>query len=135
MVVFFEKTVSPCVDNEVTRWHTEHGWVWNVYDVRNGVFAGVFFASLLCGDGCVCHFIRKKSVPVSPSLILAAFKKGMRIISPVCDVIYATVPERKEKLIQVLIKLGFGLTGSVFYRNGDKIILLQYFPAGKSNLK
>lgn len=124
MKVYFEKTILPCVADEVITWHIAHGWVWNV--TENGVYYGVFFATLLCGDGVIIHFTPKPDVQVPVKILLAAFKKGVRIVAPL-GVVFATIPRSKKKLIKVAKHLGFCETTGSFIREGEgEVALLKY---------
>ena len=44
--IYFKHTFSPCVDNEITRWHLAHGWLWDVYDRKLEQNIGVFLSPL-----------------------------------------------------------------------------------------
>lgn len=125
MMVHFEKTGELCVRNEVTEWHQEHGWIWNVRD-DGGRLLGVFYCTLLCGDGCVIHFETLGGVP--RWAFAAAIRKAVRMLEPVCGVIYATIPSRFGKLIAVMRRYGFRVVeGGGFRRDGDAVELLKYF--------
>lgn len=127
-LVRFEKTVLPCVMNDVTAWHVAHGWIWDVVEVASRRLLGVFFCTLLCGDGCVIHFEPRPGEIIRWPLTLAAFRKAVRMISPVCDVVYATVPADKIKLIHTLLRLGFvPVENGGFRSDGREILLLKFF--------
>ena len=133
MKVFFEKTLSPCIANEVILWHVAHGWVWNVRE-SSGRYIGVFFATLLCGDGVIIHFDSIPNLMISPATVASAIKKGIRIAAPL-GVVFATVRQDNKKLISIISRLGFRTTDAGFYRSGEgEIILLKYFPHQKSIL-
>ena len=100
----FTRATTLLIDNDVTRWHLAHGWIWNVSSSDNSPL-GVFYCTLLCGDGCIIHFDALPHIPWS--VILPAFRKAIRMISPVSDVVYATVPDSRAKLIRILIRLNF----------------------------
>lgn len=124
MKVYFEKTIVPCVADEVINWHVAHGWVWNVRTGEKCV--GVFFATLLSGDGVIIHFTPKPDLTIPPALTLAAFRKGVKIASPL-GVVFATVPRSKTKLVSVVKRLGFAETNGSFIREGvGEIVLLKY---------
>ena len=127
-MIRFEKTLCPCVADEVTAWHVVHGWLWDVvvYPERRPI--GVFFCTLLCGDGAICHFSTVPDQRIPWAVTLAAMRKGSRMIAPACGVLYATIPEDLDKLIRVAIRLGFGLTDGGYYRDGRKIALLKFYP-------
>ena len=137
-MIRFEKTLTPCVADEVTAWHAVHGWLWNVVVYENTDqhgptrtdTIGVFYCTLLCGDGAVVHF--DTVGPIAPLHLLAAMKKGIRMIAPYCGVIFATIPEDRAKLIRVAIRLGFGLTDGGYLRDGQKIALLKFFAPRKN---
>ena len=124
--VSFAKTLSPCVCDEVIAWHVIHGWVWDVYDRRSPV--GVFYCTVICGSGAICHFSTRAGIKIPASVILAAFRKGVRMVAPKCPVLYATIPEEKTKLIRVAVRLGFGVVeDGGFVLEGDKMVLLKYY--------
>lgn len=135
MKVNFVKTLIPCVLNEITLWHLQHGLIWDVVEAPSGRYLGVFFATLLCGDGCIIHFFSLPDVVISPPTTLYAFRKAIQIMSTYGNVIYATVPEEKTKLVKVLRLLGFGIVADGnFSRSGQNILLLKYFPGKKGIL-
>ena len=105
----FARATRLVIDNDVTRWHLTHGWIWNVIAPDNSPL-GVFYCTLLCGDGCIIHFDALPHIPWS--VILPAFRKAIRMISPVSDVVYATVPDSRTKLIRILIRLNFAPVSS-----------------------
>lgn len=105
----FARATRLFIDNDVTRWHLAHGWIWNVSSSDNSPL-GVFYCTLLCGDGCIIHFDALPHIPWTA--ILPAFKKAIRMISPVSDVVYATVPDSRAKLIRILIRLNFAPVSS-----------------------
>ena len=105
----FVRATRLFIDNDVTRWHLAHGWIWNVIAPDNSPL-GVFYCTLLCGDGCIIHFDALPHIPWS--VILPAFRKAIRMISPVSDVVYATVPDSRTKLIRILIRLNFAPVSS-----------------------
>ena len=124
-MINFRHTLAPCVTNEVTLWHVAHGWIWDVIEVASGKSIGVFFCTHLCGDGCVCHFDTVGTV--RPALLLAAFRKGLRMILPHCAVIYATIEAGNIALIRCAQRLGFQIVaGGGFIRDGREIMLLKY---------
>lgn len=126
MNVDFVKTALPCVCNAVTLWHAQHGWIWDV--CHRGVPLGVFYCTLLCGEGVVIHFSTLPDVIIPAGVILAAFRKALKITSPL-GVVFATIPEEQAKLIRVVKRLGFVETGGNFPRPGDgEIVLLKYLP-------
>lgn len=128
--VSFAKTLSPCVCDEVIAWHVVHGWVWNVYDRRSPI--GVFYCTVLCGSGAICHFSTIPGVGIPAPVTLAAFKKGVRMVAPVCPVLYATIPETKAKLIRVVVRLGFRpVPEGGFALDGQNMVLLKYYGAPK----
>lgn len=134
MKVNFEKTLSPCVCDEVILWHAAHGWIWNVREV-SGRYIGVFYATLLCGDGVIVHFSPVPEISVSAASVFSAFKKGVRIVAPL-GVVFATIPENKPKLISVACRLGFARTSAGFYRDGEgNIALLKFLKNENAILK
>ena len=130
--VYFEKVgrvEDLAVDDEVTRWHFDHGWIWNVLEIDrdNRVVRplGVFFATLLCGDGAVIHCSSIPGISIHWSLTLAAFRKAIRMLAPVCGILLATIPEERRALLRVIRRLGFREIGS-FPRDGERVLLLKY---------
>ena len=124
--VRFEKTLIPCVLNEVISWHLEHGWVWDAVEFPSRRRCAVLYCTLLCGDGCIIHFETVPGIRVSHLFLLSGMRRAMRMIAPVCGVIYATIPEEKRKLIRVAEHLGFRRTDADFDRDGVKICMLKY---------
>lgn len=134
MKVFFEKTILPCVLDDVIAWHIQHGYVWNVKS-EDGKFLGVFYATLLNGDGTVIHFSTVPGVRISAAQQLAAYKKGVRILQPM-GVVFATIPAEKQKLIRITKHLGFSETDGNFYRPGTgEIVLLKLLDAQNAILE
>lgn len=124
MKICFEKTILPCVSDDVINWHVAHGWVWNVRTAE--MVLGVFFATLLSGDGVILHFTPRPDIIIPPTVTIAAFKKGVRIAAPL-GVVFATIPRSKSKLISVAKRLGFAETTGSFIREGvGEIVLLKY---------
>ena len=124
MKVIFEKTLLPCVLDEVIGWHILHGYVWNV-KTPAGECLGVLYATLLSGDGTVIHFSTIPGKSISPVLQLAAYRKALRIVQPL-GVVFATIPAKKEKLVSVVKRLGFVETGGNFHRQGvGEVVLLK----------
>lgn len=133
--VYFEKIKRPedlAVDNDVTRWHFDHGWIWNVLEVDhdNRIVRplGVFFATLLCGDGAVIHCDSIPGIVIPPAVTLAAFRKAIRMVAPACSLLLATIPEDRVSLIRVVVRLGFRITTGSFERDGKRILLLKFAP-------
>lgn len=124
--VRFEKTLIPCVVNDAILWHLKHGWVWDAVEVSSSRRYAVLYCTLLCGDGCIIHFETVPGTPVSYLFLLSGMRRAMRMIAPVCDVIYATIPEEKQKLIRVAERLGFRKTDAGFMRDGLNICMLKY---------
>ena len=131
----FEKAIVPCVCSDVVLWHLKHGWVWNVVELPAIRRCGVFYCTLLCGDGCVVHFDTVPGLKLSWVFIHAAMKRSIRMIAPLCNVVYATIPEEKESLIRVCFHLGFRKTDGGFLRDGMPIALLKYYPRQNAILK
>ena len=131
----FEKTILPCVCNEVVLWHLRHGWVWDVYELPSLRRCGVFYCTLLCGDGCVVHFDTVPGMKLSWVFIHSAMKRSIRMIAPLCNVVYATIPEEKEMLIRVCFHLGFRKTDGGFLRDRMPVALLKYYPRQNAILK
>ena len=130
--VYFKHCIVPCVDNEVTRWHAAHGWIWDVYEVDRQRIIGVFFATLLCGDGAIIHFYPLENIKIHPMTTLSAFRRGVALVAANADVVFATIPTAKIKLIRCMERLGFIVcrAGS-FERDGAEITLLKYLPPAK----
>lgn len=128
--IYFAKTLTPCVCNEVTLWHLSHGWLWNVYDRKQQCYIGVFFATLMCGEGVIVHFDRIPGAVVDAPALLCAFRRGMRLVCQEnIQVVYATIPSSKKKLIRCACKLGFTVCSDAnYFRCGKEISLLKYLP-------
>ena len=125
-LVNFVATQTPCVVTPAIRWHIDHGWVWDVVETRTGRKIGVFYCTLLGGDGCVVHF--ESACPIPWAVTFSAFKKAMQMVSPHCNVVLATIPASKKKLIDAAILLGFGIVDAGYERPGEgEIVLLKYF--------
>lgn len=130
MKVFFVEPTVPCVDTEVTRWHMQHGWLWDVV-TASGEHLGVIFCTLLCGDGAIVHFTPLPGADIPPTAMLGALRKMIRMIPPVCPILLATVPDDDghAHLIRVLIRLGFARTNADFARtDGQDVAVLKYLP-------
>ncbi len=120
------KTLVPCVCDEVIAWHVMHGWVYDVYHDAEAL--GVFYCTVLCGSGAVCHFTPRTGARITPAIFLAACRKCLAVVAPACYVLYATIPETKVKLIRVAVRLGFGvIEDGGFILDGDKMVLLKYY--------
>lgn len=130
--IYFKHTFSPCVDNEITRWHLAHGWLWDVYDRKLEQNIGVFFVTLMCGDGCIVHFDRVEHVDVEAAALLCAFRRGVELVAPHFNVVFATIPSEKQKLIRCACRLGFSVChGAEYWRFEQEITLLKYLPMAK----
>lgn len=126
MNITFVPTKEPFVRDDVTMWHVDRGWVWNI-DVDN-MFVGTLFCTLLCGDGCFVHFLSGKYIVLPGAVILAIMRKAMRILTANCDVIFASIETRNKKLIRTAIYLGFGIVeNGGWMRDGVEITLLKYY--------
>ena len=132
--VRFEHAVLPCVVDDVVAWHVAHGWVWDVVETDTGRRIGVFFCTLLCGDGAVCHFTTVPEIKIPWHVTLAAFRKAIRMVGGVVNVLFATIPVRRRALVRCACKLGF-LPVSRYTRDGLEVFLLQYFPRVKGYIK
>lgn len=134
--VYFQHCIVPCVDNPVVRWHVAHGWIWDVWEIDRARKIGVFYASLLCGDGVVIHFDVLPGIDLHPATVLSAFRRGVALAAANADVVFATVPSAKVKLIRCLCRLGFAAcSGGSFLRDGVEICLLKYLPGSKCYCK
>ncbi len=116
--------------NPVMEWHVAHGWAYHVwqYDAAGrGRIIGGFYVTLLCGDGGVLHFdCYDRETAACPAVLLAAMRKGLRIVEPHLSLMMATIPAELPGLIAVVCRMGFRETGD-FDRDGRKIRLLKYF--------
>ena len=130
--IYFKHTLFPCVDNEVTRWHLAHGWLWDVFDRKQNCNIGVFFVTLMCGDGAIVHFDRIPDVNVDAAALLCAFRRGIELVGNYGNVIYATIPSSNVKLIRCACRLGFVVChGAEYMRFEQEITLLKYLPRPK----
>ena len=134
MKVYFEKTVLPCVVDDVIAWHVAHGWVWDVVEVSTGKRLGVFFCTLLCGDGVIVHFSSVPGVMIPWYVTLSAFRKAILMVAPAVNVVFATIPACRNALVRCVRKLGFRPVAR-YTREGSEILLLQYFPGVKGYIK
>lgn len=132
MNIQFRHTLSPCVFNSTTVWHTAHGgWVWDVIRPDTGEYLGVFYCTLLCAEGCIVHFDTIPGVHIPPKVFLSSIKKGIAMVRPSCDVIFATVPKEKYRLIRILQRIGFRHCPEADYsRDGEEVIFLHYLGSG-----
>ena len=128
--VRFEHAVLPCVVDDVVAWHAAHGWVWDVVENESRRRIGVFFCTLLCGDGAVCHFTTVPGIKIPWQTTLAAFRKAIRMVAPAVNVLFATIPVSSVGLLRCVRKLGFSPV-SRYTREDQEILLLQYFPRAK----
>lgn len=128
MKVNFVKTVIPCVSDDIAIWHHLHGWLWDVVEVPTGRRIGVYYCTLLCGDGVIVHFDVVPDVEISAATLLHAIRKGIRmVLDSEVNVIYATICADRAGLLCVVKRLGFRESGSSYMRAGKKVLLLQYF--------
>ena len=126
-MVRFIHTLSPCVLNDVTLWHLQHGWIYDVQECRSGRLIGVFFVTLLCGDGGIVHFDTLPGA-VSPPLFLSALRLCIPFVSRHLDNIFATIPADRTRLIRLVKRIGFrDCPDASFLRDGRRISLLKYF--------
>ena len=134
--VYFKHCIVPCVNSQAARWHLAHGWIWDVWEMERQRFIGVFYATLLCGDGAVIHFELRENIQLHSATILSAFRRGIALVAANAGVVYATVPAANCKLIRCLCRLGFAVCPNAgFDRDSEKIELLKYFriPSCKLN--
>jgi hypothetical protein len=130
--VVFQHCIVPCVENPVVCWHVAHGWIWNVWEVSRQRNIGVFYATLLCGDGVVIHFDVLPGIQLHPATVLSAFRRGVALAAANADVVFATVQADNVKLIRCLCRLGFVVCRDAsFCRDGAEIALLKYLPRAK----
>lgn len=136
MKVNFEKVVIPCVVNDITLWHLKHGFLWDVVEAPTDRRLGVFFCTLLCGDGCVIHFNSVPGEDISAATTLYAFRKAIRMMKEYGNVMYATIPAEKRTLVRIICALGFfPVKDGGFLREGREIVLLKYLPVKKEYIK
>ena len=128
MRVFFEATKNPLLESPEILWHVNHGWVWNVWQVETKKCVAVFFATLLCGDGCILHFSTFPDQKIDWVTVLAGMRKGLKMVLPYVSVVYATISATEEKLRKVEEKLGFAVVenGGFTRDDGTEILLLKY---------
>ena len=126
-VARFEKSVIPCIIDDVTTWHHQHGWLWNVVDQRTGDRVAVFFCTLLCGDGGILHFSVRPNEKLDGVFLRSAFRRGIQMVKPHFGVMYATIEQDKTGLIRVVERLGFRVVrDGGFYRDGKFVLLLKF---------
>lgn len=114
--------IEPCVKNKCIFWHCKHGWVYNVWSNVDNRYLGVFYCTLLGGDGVVLHF-ENAVEDIAVGDILCAFKKGVKMMSRL-NLVLATIPAEK-KLNRIVKKLGF--TEIAQYKRDRQIIILYKF--------
>ena len=124
---FYPTMHCPSVYNDITLWHCEHGWCWNI-EVNERIIA-TMCGTLLCGDGCIVHFETMDFIKLPGAVILGVMRKAVRMLAPECDMIYATIEARNEKLIRVAVRLGFEIVpDGGFLRDGKtEVVLLKFY--------
>lgn len=128
MHINFEKRMFPCIINDVTMWHLSHGFIWDVVEAEGGRRIGVFYCTLMCGDGLMLHFEAVEGEKIGWTSLYAAMRKGFRMVRDYGNVCYATIPEENEALIRVAERLGLRVVpDGGYWRDGKKILLLKYF--------
>lgn len=140
MSIFFENVKVPeklARQSEVGDWHVKHGWAYNVHECGNHKSrrVGMFYVTHLAGLGGIVHFDSLVD-DISPSSILVGFRKGIYMVKPMLGTIFATIPKKKEKLIKVVLRLGFVVVPLVqpIVNDGDEYCLLQYLASADSIL-
>jgi hypothetical protein len=103
--VYLQRSILPCIDSPVIRWHVEHGWV---YDIMAGHHRpiGVIYCSVICGHGCVAHF-DTLAHSADFATIRQAFRAGVDLLRRDLPLVLTTVPEEKRSLIRLLQRFGF----------------------------
>lgn len=130
--VYFQNVIIPCLDDMTIRWHIVHGWVWDIYEVPLQRKIGVFYATLLCEDAVIIHFDTRRDITISPATTLSALRRGVALAAANSNAVFATVPEKKSKLIRCLCRLGFIICREASYwRDDEFILLLKYLPPAK----
>ena len=117
-----EGKARPCVKTKAIFWHCKHGWVYNVWSNVDQRYLGVFYCTLLGGDGVILHFENAVD-DIAVGDILCAFKKGVAMMSRF-NLVLATVPAEK-KLNRIVKKLGFSEIAQ--YQRDKKTIILYKF--------
>ena len=126
-LVCFEHCIVPCIDNDRTRWHVAHGWIWNIVERKSRRKIGVFYASLLCGDGACLHFEVIDNIKIPFPVTLSAMRRGLAIASAHRTLILATVYADYYPLLRICKKLGFiVLEHGEFEREGKTVLTLKY---------
>lgn len=123
--------------SEFGDWHVKHGWAYNVYkcdDIRCKNL-GMFYVTNLSGLGGVIHFDTVVD-DIEPNTILICFRKGINMVKQQYDTVFATIPVKKEKLISVIVRMGFAVVPllKAMIADGDEYCLLQYLPSEDSIL-
>ena len=131
--IYFERVERQrrlVIRNEVTRWHVKHGWAYNVLDAGFSPL-GVFFCTLLCGDGAVLHFLAGKGVRVSGAELLSCMRAAIEMILRCKQgfTLYTTIRASERKLIRVAEGLGFRVVeGAEMVREGgEEVKFLKFF--------
>lgn len=139
MRIYFETVKEPekaACNTDAVIWHVLHGWCYNVWDCsddgKTGRIIAVFYVTQLCGFGGILHFDTVVN-DIPPAHILAAMRKGVRIVSPHLPVMLATIPVEEKKLLQTVRRMGFRhvATGGPLLLDRPEYMLLQYFPRRK----
>ena len=132
MSVYFS-IVTNCqdllIDNDVIRWHLDHGAVYNVHRVNSGCFGsgvGVVYLTVLCGLGAIVHF--DTAPDITPADLRAAAKKVTGFIADAYPALFATIPGDRTRLLRFVRRLGFrDLPGGSIPAAPADFMLLKYF--------
>lgn len=129
-MIVYRKSKNPCVKNAITRWHASHGWLYNAYRLPENRSVGVFYATLLCGDGAVIHFDVAPGADLSAPEILHGVRSAIRMIGRASlNVIYTTIPGDRTGLIKLMTRFGFReVPDGGFLRDGLPVVLLKMDP-------
>jgi hypothetical protein len=111
-----------CIKNEIIKWHIKHGWVYNVWSNVDEKYIGIFYCTLLAGDGVVLHFLSCERVLIHPVDIYSAFKQGIELMKSQ-NIVLATIP-KKLKLCRIAKRLGFKEI-ALYNLSGEEIILFM----------
>ena len=117
-----KKYKKACIKNSIIEWHFQHGWVYNVWSNVDEKYLGVFFCTLLAGDGVVLHFSSCDGVNIHPVDTYSAFKQGVELMKSQ-NIVLATIP-KNLKLCKVAKRLGFEVIAE-YNRSGEEICLFE----------
>ena len=116
-------------------WHIRHGWFYHVWLYPDERIIGGFYVTLLAGYGGILHFeVYDPELKSHPGIILAAFRKALRIVLPCFDIAFVTIPTGNVGLVRIISRLGFRELCR-FPSGENTICLMKYFPQPENYIK